>query len=57
MNKKKSRGYGFSEAEINDLLETICTILPIGGEEWDMVEHVHTATWPDSNCTKDLLKR
>ena len=57
VKKTQHRGVAFSPEEVNDLLNSICSVLPIGGEEWDMVEHVHTAAWPDCKRTKESLRR
>ena len=41
----RPRSKGFSEAELDFLLETIEQHLPIGGMEWDQVESQHQAAF------------
>ena len=53
----RPRSKGFSEAELDFLLETIEQHLPIGGMEWDQVESQHQAAFPHQERTKESLKR
>ena len=41
------RSTGFSQIEIDNMLETIGGNLPVAGMEWDRVEKEHEGRWPD----------
>jgi len=51
------RATGFSQLEIDNMLETIGIILPVAGMEWESVEREHEGCWPDKQRTKESLKR
>ena len=51
------RGPGFNRDEIERLLTSIESILPIGGYEWDAVVAQHELYFPDCGRSKDALKR
>jgi hypothetical protein len=53
----KKRGTGFSVEEINSLLDTIKEYLPIGMNQWEMVERVHALHYPEHKRTRESLKR
>ena len=57
MSQKASRGRGFTTTEVENLLEIIEEILPIGQNEWDAVLHRHESRYPDHDRTRDSLKR
>ena len=50
------RGTGFSQVEIDHMLEIVWEILPISTMEWDCVEKEHSMKWPVENHTKESLK-
>ena len=51
------RGPGFGRDEVEHLLTSIETILPIGGLEWDAIVAQHDMRFLDASRTKDALKR
>ena len=51
------RGYGFSQNELTCLLDALEEFLPIGGDEWDMVERNHAKFYPELKRTKESLRR
>ena len=55
--KPSKRSTGFSQVEIDNMLESIEKILPVAGMEWDRVERQHEGRWPDKRRTKESLKR
>ena len=51
------RSLGFTQAETESLLESIRSVLPIGGTEWGTVENLHLQEWPEVKRSKDSLRR
>lgn len=51
------RGAGFNPREVKVLLDSIGKYLPIGGTEWEAVFSEHVGHFPDTNRTKEGLKR
>jgi hypothetical protein len=46
----------FSNKEVEALLQHIGDLLPIAGEEWDEIEHLHAKMFPKLERLKDTLK-
>ena len=57
MPPKKKRSTNFSERELQSLLDTIESILPIGSEEWDRVRNVHSIDFEEQQRTVESLRR
>ena len=60
MVKKKTktkRGQGFSENELDCLLDTLDKHKPISKEEWDLVESEHGSMYPEQGRTADSIRR
>lgn len=57
MPPQSKRGIGFSDMEMESLLNLIEQVLPIGGVEWDTIEREHATTWPQQSRTKESLRR
>ena len=57
MPPRKKRGMGFSQTELDSLLDVIEEILPIGMGEWDDVERQHHSMYPDRDRNRDALRR
>jgi len=53
----KARGKSFSKAELESLLEIIEEALPIGMNEWEAVLERHLTRYPDSERTRESIKR
>lgn len=51
------RGPGFSFEEVQFLLDSIESILPVGGIQWDAVTSEHERQFPELRRTKEALKR
>jgi hypothetical protein len=51
------RGLGFLQNELTCLLDALEEFLPIGGDEWDMVERNHAKYYPELKRTKESLRR
>jgi len=51
------RGVGFNANEISILLDAVEEYLPIGQNDWEMVERMHSRYYPQSGRTKESLKR
>jgi hypothetical protein len=54
---RKKRGVGFSQKELDSLLDAIEEILPIGSQEWEAVERQHRSMYPESDRNQEALKR
>lgn len=52
-----SRGRGFTDAEIDSLLDVVEEILPIGPNDWDRVAERHCTYYPGLGRTRESLKR
>ena len=52
-----SRGRGFTEAEVDGLLDVIEELLPIGPNDWDRVTERHCTYYPGLGRTRESLKR
>ena len=50
------RSTSFSQLEIDNMLESIGIILPVGGTDWETVERQHETRWPGKRRTKESLK-
>jgi hypothetical protein len=57
MSPKKKRGAGFSNREIDSLLDVIEGILPLGLDEWEAVERQHNSMYPNFGMTYDALRQ
>jgi hypothetical protein len=57
MPSSKGRGVGFPVDEINVMLDCIDDILPIGMNEWEMVERRHHQVYQGVFRSKESLKR
>ena len=57
MPSVKKISSGFSQVETGDMLDVIEELLPIGGMEWDETKIRHANNWPETNRSKDSLKR
>jgi hypothetical protein len=57
MAKKGKRGFKFSVAELEHMLDIIDNIVPIGNPDWEKVWHKHSAEYPTMKQTPELLKR
>ena len=55
--KPSKRSTGFSQVEVDNMLESIEKTLPVAGMEWDRVEREHEGRWPDKRRKKESLKR
>lgn len=53
----RNRGSNFGDSEVTSLLVIIDEYRPIGSNEWDLVERLHSANYPSKNRTKDAIKR
>ena len=51
------RGLGFSFEEVQFLLDSIESILPVGGIQWDAVTFEHERQFPELRRTKEALRR
>mmetsp|Transcript_52916 Transcript_52916/g.154177 ORF Transcript_52916/g.154177 Transcript_52916/m.154177 type:complete len:344 (-) Transcript_52916:27-1058(-) len=56
-SNKGSRGGNFTRDEIDSLLDSVEEVMPIGMDEWALVERRHMASYPDRNRTKESLRR
>ena len=54
---KTKRGVGYSQMEIDTLLDLVEEHLPISNIEWERIEHLHKCNFPGENRTKESLKR
>ena len=52
-----SRGRGFTEAEVDGLLDVIEDLLPISPNDWDRVAERHCTYYPGLGRTRESLKR
>jgi len=57
MPPKKRRSTNFSERELQSLLDTIESILPIGSGEWDRVMIEHSIDFQEQHRTMESLRR
>ena len=57
MPPKKRRSTNFSEGELQSLLDTIESILPIGSGEWDRVMNEHSIDFEQQHRTVESLRR
>jgi hypothetical protein len=57
MVKKGKRGFKFTIAELEHLLDAIDEIVPIGNLDWEKVWCEHLADYPTMEQTPELLKR
>jgi hypothetical protein len=57
MAKKGKRGFKFTIAELEHLLDVINKILPIGNPNWEKVWHEHLAAYPTMERVPELPKR
>jgi hypothetical protein len=55
--KKGKRGFIFSTAELEHMLNIINEIVPIGNPDWEKVWQEHLATYPTMERTLELLSR
>ena len=53
----KGRGPTFGDQEVSHMLDLIEERSPIGSQEWDMIEALHNAKFPDQKRTKETIKR
>ena len=51
------RGIGFNANEISILLDAVEEYLPIGQNDWEMVERMHGRYFPQAGRTRESLKR
>jgi hypothetical protein len=51
------RGFKFTVAEIEHLLETIEDVIPIGNPDWERIWQEHSARYPTKERTSESLKR
>ena len=51
------RGAGFGDNEIGIMLDAIEEYLPIGQNDWEFVERMHSRYYPQAGRTKESLKR
>ena len=56
-SNKAARGGNFNRDEVDSLLDTVEEVMPIGMDEWALVERRHMASYPDRNRTKESLRR
>ena len=56
-SNSKIRGGGFTNAEVDSLLDAIETVLPIGGDDWSEVLAIHNVSWVTQNRKEDGLRR
>jgi hypothetical protein len=57
MVKKGKRGFKFSVAELEHMLNFINDIVPIGNPDWEKVWQEHLAAYPTMEQTPESLKR
>jgi hypothetical protein len=57
MPANRNRGLNFTENEVTNMLDLIEDKQPIGSNEWEEIERLHAANFPDKNRTKDTIKR
>jgi hypothetical protein len=51
------QGFSFRIGKFHRLLDVINSILPMGGEEWNNVEHEHNIKFLEKNCVVEMLCR
>ena len=56
MAKKGKRGFKFTVAELEHMLDIIDNIIPIGNPDWEKVRQEHLAAYPMMERTLELLK-
>ena len=56
-SNKAGRGGNFTRDEVDSLLDSVEEVMPIGMDEWALVERRHMASYPDRNRTKESLRR
>jgi hypothetical protein len=56
MAKKGKRGFKFTIAELEHMLDIIHNIVPVGNLDWEKVWQEHLAAYPTMEQTLDLLK-
>ncbi len=56
-SNRAARGGNFTHDEIDSLLDTVEEVMPIGMDEWALVERRHMASYPDRSRTKESLRR
>lgn len=54
---RASRGGNFTRDEIDSLLDSVEEVMPLGMDEWTIVERRHSAKYPERNRTKESLCR
>ncbi len=57
MAKKGKRGFKFTVAELEHMLDIINIIVPIGNPDWEKVWQEHSAAYPMMERTPESLKR
>jgi hypothetical protein len=57
MVKKGKRGFKFTIAKLEHLVDVMNEIVPIGNPDWEKVWHEHLAAYPMMEWTPELLKR
>ena len=57
LTPNKPRGSQFSQAELDSLLDSCATVLPIGEEEWKAVLALHNTSWSSKHRQDDGLRR
>jgi hypothetical protein len=55
-HKKGKRGFKFTVAELEHMLNIIDDIVPIGNPDWEKVWQEHLAAYPTMERTPKLLK-
>lgn len=55
--RRNGRGNGYSEAELNALLDTIENILPASSRQWELIHARHARKWPTQGHNVEGLKR
>jgi hypothetical protein len=56
MAKKGKRGFKFTVAELEHMLDVIDGIVPIGNPDWEKVWQEHSAAYPTMEQTPESLK-
>ena len=54
---KGSRGTGFSQTELDSLLDVVKDLLPLSNPEWMSVARCHSERWPDKERSEVSLRR
>ena len=57
MAKKSKRGFKFTVAKLEHMLDIINDIVPIGNPDWEKVWQEHLAAYPTMERTLESLKR